>query len=274
MYKSPELYFIIIIGIILGLVLVVFIITMVIVYQRTRQQQEKEMQRVKDQYEQEILRSQLEIQENTLKNIAQELHDNIGQMLSVVKLSLAALPLEKEHPAFDLSKHSQKVLSKAISDLSDLTKSMHTDRISDVGLTDSIRFELSSVKNAGLIDVEFSVDGKEFDFPSQKAIFLFRIFQELLNNVLKHARASLLKVRLIYGIDNNFELHMQDNGSGFDVQAKRESTSSSKGVGLKSLFNRAYLIGAELKMDSNPGQGTRVLIHLPPHQEYDDKKGK
>ena len=90
--------------------------------------------------------SQLEIQENTFKTISQELHDNIGQMLSVVKLSLSALPLEKEHKAHQLVQHSQEVLNKAIVDLSDLTKSLHTDRITDLGLADCIRFELNSTE--------------------------------------------------------------------------------------------------------------------------------
>src|SRR4051794_13726159 len=102
MRENPELYFIIIIGIILGLLLVGFIVSILFLYQRRQHRQEQEIILMKDKYEREALRSQLEIQENTFRTIAQELHDNIGQMLSVVKLSLSALPLEKEHKAYDL----------------------------------------------------------------------------------------------------------------------------------------------------------------------------
>ena len=77
MRQDPEIYFIVILGIILGLVLVGFIVTILFLYQRRQQRQEKEMERMKDAYEKEALRSQLEIQENTFKTIAQELHDNI-----------------------------------------------------------------------------------------------------------------------------------------------------------------------------------------------------
>ena len=116
---------------------------------------------IKDKYEREVLQSQLEIQENTFKTIAQELHDNIGQMLSVVKLSLSVLPIEENHPAFQQLKNSREMLNKAIFDLSDLTKSLHTDRIIDIGLAESMDFELAAIKKAGLIGVHFNVTGIE-----------------------------------------------------------------------------------------------------------------
>jgi two-component system, NarL family, sensor kinase len=267
MRQDPEIYFITIIGIILGLLLVGFIVTMLFLYKRRQQRQEQEMDKIKDMYEREALRSQLEIQENTFKNISQELHDNIGQMLSVVKLSLSALPIEPGHPSHVLINHSRQVLNKAIIDLSDLTKSLHTDRITDVGLADTIEFELATVKNAGLLQVRFSVEGTERQLPEQKAIFLFRMFQEILNNILKHARATQVKVSLTYATDDTFVMKVEDNGTGFNVVEKRQAVSSSQGVGLKSIFNRAMLIGAELRIDSAPGKGTQVVVELKPSRE-------
>ena len=261
MYKNGEIYFVIVFGVVLGLLLVGFIITMFFLYQRSRHRQEKEMEMLKQNFEQEILKSQLEIQENTFKTISQELHDNIGQMLSVVKLTLAAVPLETDHPSYNLFEHSKTVLGKAIADLSDITKGLHTDRIHDVGLADSVQFELSGIKKAGLVDVGFSITGAEFPLSKQQTIFVFRIFQEILNNALKHSGATKITVDLIYE-GNTFALVMEDNGKGFDVAQKRMSSSSSKGVGLKSLFNRAYLIGATLDFDSKIGKGTRVEIKL------------
>ncbi len=194
--ENQEIFFVTIIGIILGVLLVGFIVTILFLYQRRQQKQEQEMARVKDMYEKEALRSQLEIQENTFKTIAQELHDNIGQMLSVTKLSLSLLPLEKEHPAFAQLQNSKEVLNKAILDLSSLTKGLHSDRIAQVGLAESIRYELVALKNAGILQVKFHSEGTELEFNDQKSIFLFRIFQEALNNVLKHAKATEIQVNL------------------------------------------------------------------------------
>src|SRR5688572_3122235 len=131
--NNPEIYFIIVIGIILGLLLVSFIIGMLFMHKRRQEKQELEMQKLKDQFEKEELQSQLDTQEKTLKTISQELHDNIGQVLSVVKLSLSVLPIEKEHPAYVPSQDARQLLNKAIGDLSNLTKSLHTDRITQVG---------------------------------------------------------------------------------------------------------------------------------------------
>jgi two-component system, NarL family, sensor kinase len=262
MQQNPELYFITIIGIILGLLLVGFIVTILFLYQKRQRRQEEEMLQMKDTYEKEALLSQLEIQENTFKTIAQELHDNIGQLLSVVKITLAGLPLEKEHKAYNLVLNSQQVLHKAIADLSNLTKSLHTERIEDLGLVESIWFELNTIESAGLLKVKFDTDGDEYPFDEQKSIYLFRMFQEVLNNTLKHAKATVLNVSLKY-TDALFIMHIQDNGIGFMVNEKKQNTTPGHGVGLRSLYNRSGIIGAEISIDSKPGTGTSVLIKLP-----------
>ena len=99
-------------------------------------------------------------------------------------------------------------------------------------------------------------------FSEQKAIFLFRMFQEALNNILKHSKASRLDVIMDYE-DDRLEMEIRDNGVGFDLPAKQTSISSGSGVGLRSLYNRASIIGAELLVNSEPGKGTRISIKLP-----------
>lgn len=262
MYQNPELYFVTIIGIILGLMLVSFIVAMLVFYKRKQQKQEQEMTRVKIMYEKEVLHSQLEIQENTFKTISQELHDNIGQLLSVVKLSLSSLPVEKDHKAKPMLDHSLQVLSKAISDLSNLTKSLHTDRIADLGLSESISFELLTIRNTGMFETSFSVSGTEFGLAGKKEIFLFRMFQEILNNIIKHSAATHINVSLSYGSDNIFAMQIEDNGKGFDVESVKASLSSGKGVGLKSMLSRAKMIGADINIESDANRGTKVTVRV------------
>ena len=266
MQQNSEIFFITIIGVILGLLLVGFIVSMLFLYQRRQKKQEQEIDKMKDMYEKEALRSQLEIQENTFKNIAQELHDNIGQLLSVVKLSLSVLPIEKEHKAYEQSKNVQELLNKAIFDLSNLTKSLHTERIADIGLIESIRYELYAIRRAGILQVQFNPQGDEIAFSEQKAIFLFRMFQESLNNILKHSHATEVTVDLDYGAEY-FTLQIHDNGIGFNVSDKKQSANSGSGVGLRSLFNRARIIGADLSINSEEGNGTTVLIKLSLSEE-------
>lgn len=262
MYQNKEIYFVTIIGVVLGLLLVSFIVTILFLYHRRQQKQEQEMASLKDQYEKEALRSQLEIQENTMKTIAQELHDNIGQMLSVVKLTISVAPIEKDHSAYTPVKEALQKLNKAILDLSNLSKSLHSERISQVGLPDSIQFELYAIERTGMLKTGFAQHGDTIDFDEQKSVFLFRIFQEALNNILKHAGATSVNVDLNYS-DTIFVMEITDDGKGFNVKEKRQSALAGSGVGLKSLYNRAKIIGADLSIDSSPGKGTTILIELP-----------
>jgi two-component system NarL family sensor kinase len=256
-------YVVILISIALALLLVGFIVTTLFLYQRRQHRQEQQLTRMKDEYQQELLRSQLEIQETTFKTIAMELHDNIGQVLSVVKLSLSVLPLDKEHPAYESVQNSRQMLNKVIYDMGNLTKSLHTDRIAQIGLVEAMRFDLDSLRRTGLLEVEFSVDGIEYRLEDQRSIFLYRMFQEMLNNILKHSKATRVNIAVNYSIDNKFVLQVEDNGVGFDVDKKRAHASSSSGIGLKSMTNRASLIGAQISVQSQPGKGTAIQVEVP-----------
>jgi two-component system NarL family sensor kinase len=272
--ENQEIYVLIIIGSILALLLVGFIVMILFLYQRRQHRSEEELARVKDMYDQELLKSQLEIQENTLKNLSQELHDNIGQLLSVTKLSLAVLPISKDHDSYEPVQNAREMLNKAILDLSALTKSLHSDRISQVGLVESIRYEVESIQRTGLVKIDMTADTAEAPFSGQKEVFLFRIFQEIVNNILKHSHATAVKVDLNYNAGKNFILRIEDNGVGFDVEEMKASVSSSKGVGLRSLFNRAKLIGAEMDMKSESGKGVQVTVELPLLAQTNGENGK
>lgn len=262
---NSEIYIVIIIGAILAVLLVGFIVTILFLYQRRQHRQTLEITKMKEEYERETLKSQLEIQEETFKNIGQELHDNIGQMLSVVKLSLAVLPLNDKHDAWEPIQGARQILNKAMIDLANLTKSLHTDRITQIGLAESIHFELETINRAGLLEIELSKTGIEQSLDDQKSIVLFRIFQENLNNILKHSKARKIQINLTY-LDDKFIMKITDDGIGFNVAEKKNSNSSAAGVGLKSIFNRAKLIGADIDMQSEAGCGTIVTIQLPlPH---------
>jgi two-component system, NarL family, sensor kinase len=261
--QNQEIYIITLIGIVLALLLIGSIVFVVFLYQRKRFIQEKELAEIKVLYEQELLRSQLEMQESTFKFVAQELHDNIGQVLSVIKLSLSILPLDKNHPAYEGIQNCREMLNKVIFDVSHITKSMHSDRISDIGIDEAIRFELDTLRKTGLTKVDFEVAGTPNSIDPQKAIFIFRMFQEMINNILKHAQASQINVGVNYTTDNKFVLKVEDNGIGFNAEKKQTQTNSSSGIGLRNMVNRAKLIGALISIQSEAGNGTAITVELP-----------
>jgi two-component system NarL family sensor kinase len=89
------------------------------------------------------------------------------------------------------------------------------------------------------------------------------MFQEMLNNILKHSQATKINVEVIYLTDDKFVLKVEDNGVGFDLGKKQTQTTSSSGLGLKSMRNRAHLIGADILIESQPGMGTTIRVVLP-----------
>jgi two-component system, NarL family, sensor kinase len=260
--QNHEVFVISLVGIGLALLLVSFIISILFLYQRRQIRQQRQLAEMRDQFDHELLQAQLEIQEGTFRTIAQELHDNIGQVLSVVKVWLAILPIEKEHIAYEGIQNSRSMLAKAIFDLADLNKSLHSDRIAEIGLQEAIRIDLENLRKADLFQIDFEVEGEPHPFDQQKSVFLFRIFQEIMNNILKHARATRVRVSLNYRQDHKFVMDIEDDGVGFDVENKQNAVVSTSGIGMRSMTNRARLIGAEFSIRSMPGSGTRISLEL------------
>lgn len=206
------------------------------------------------QFQQELLRTQLEIQEQTLKNISQEIHDNIGQTLSLAKLNLSTVDLQKEN-AQDKILSSKEMVSKAIHDLRNLSRSLNTDSIQSSGLVKAIETELSIIEHAGLFKTAFSTNGTITRMDPKKELILFRIVQEAINNIIKHSGANRILVHLDFAAEE-LRIEVNDNGSGFDAAA-----GSIEGQGLRNMKSRAELIGGSFQIQSGPG-GTTITVIL------------
>lgn len=248
-------------GTLLFLLLVVFVTIYVLLYKRKRQQHEIEKDQLQARYHQELLRTQLEIQEQTLKTISQEIHDNIGQTLSLAKLNLA---LEDEQQSGGNIKvaSSHQLISKAIQDLRDLSRSLNTDYVAEMGLIRSIEYELEMISKTGVIKTNLQVEGQQRKLDKQKELILFRIVQESLNNIIKHAGADRLMVAANYQ-PGELLITINDNGRGVDLTPLNENSNTVFGLGIRNMDNRAKLIGADFSMASTLGSGTTVSIKLP-----------
>lgn len=233
------------------------IMLLMVIYQKRRLQYIKERQELQARFQQEILRTQLEIQEQTFKTISQEIHDNIGQMLSLAKLNLATLDLQKSVQAGEKIGSARDLVSKAIHDLRDLSKTLNTDTIAASGLMNAVEAELLLLQRTGALQTAFDIEGTPARLDAQKELILFRIVQEALHNVIKHARATMIQVgaRFEHG---HLKLSIADNGLGFE-----NSSGKNQGSGLRNMQSRSQLIGAQWKLESAAGQGTTVQITLP-----------
>jgi signal transduction histidine kinase len=216
---------------------------------------QKEMQ---TEFTQSLLQTQLEIQEQTLRTISQEIHDNVGQVLSLAKLNLNTLDIEEGVNKQQKIESSIQLIGKAISDLRDLSRSMNGDKIADLGLQDAIDNELQIIKNTGQFSTELVIEGLAYPLSAQNNVVLFRIVQESLNNIVKHSKAKNIRIEMRYTA-TNFNMAIKDDGIGFKV-LNLEATET--GIGLTNMKNRAALIAALFSIQSAPGQGCSVFIQL------------
>ncbi len=217
---------------------------------------QKEMQ---TEFTQSLLQTQLEIQEQTLRTISQEIHDNVGQVLSLAKLNLNTLEIEEGVNKAQKIESSIRLVSKAIHDLRDLSRSLNGDKIADLGLQDAIENELKIIQNTGLFFTHSVITGEPYLLLPEYEVVIFRIVQESLNNIVKHSKAKNIRIEMLY-MTAAFKMIINDDGEGFDASLL-EATQT--GIGLNNMKNRASLIGALFSIQSVPGKGSSVLIQLP-----------
>ena len=255
---NNQFTFFILTGTLVLIVLVFFIILFVIFYNKRQNRNLYEKQLMKTQFEQELLQTQIEIQEQTLKTISQEIHDNIGQVLSLAKLNLNTFEgIESDSNQTKIN-DTKNLVSKAINDLRDLSRSLHGDKIAELGLQESVENELKILQNTGQFATHFKVTGSPAKMEPQKEMVLFRILQEGLNNAVKHSKAKNITVQMDYQPEK-FCLTIADDGVGFD---KAALTAATTGIGLTSMKSRAALIGGTFSIDSVLNNNTTICVSI------------
>jgi len=246
-------------AVIILLVLIGVIMLFIAVYytnSKKRLIREKELLKVT--YEQAILQAQFEIQDQTLRNVSQEIHDNIGQVLSYVSLSLDRASGLNDSSKDSVIAESRELVNQSMNDLRDLSKSFSLDNIATNGLVATIKAEVIRLNKSRLIEAELSIGGDIYNLGENEELVLFRILQEFVNNTLKHSKAKHLFINLDYGVDRT-ELHLSDDGIGFN----EDGMQNKNGSGLRNMRTRAGLIGASVTARSEMNKGSSLVISIP-----------
>ncbi len=236
------------ISVFIVLVLVAIIITLITVFVRRKNKFLLEQQVAREAYEKELSEIQIEIREETLRNISWELHDNIGQLMTLAKIQVQ---LAKEKP--DTIDEASETIGNAISELRMLSKLINPEAIKKLSLREAVRLEIERFNRMDFIKAKYAVVGMPFSIGPDKEIIVFRILQEFFSNTIKHSKATKLDVTLIY-TENELLINAKDNGVGF----KDEINYS--GIGIKNMTNRAKVIGADFKVSSTPNEGTMLRL--------------
>jgi two-component system NarL family sensor kinase len=242
------------------LILIFFIVFILFLYQRRHISYQKGLEILKSDFEKTLLTTQLEIQEQTFQNISREIHDNIGLSLTLAKLNLNTIDWNNAgHPQEKVG-GSINFISRAIEDLSYISKALHTGFIEENGLLKALELEINKIQKLGIFNVRYDVTGSPVYMQTQKELVIFRIIQEVLNNCIKHAEATALEVLLNY--QNDFvAIELNDNGKGFARKSTIDQTG--KGTGLMNIVKRAAYIDGTCQINSFPGKGTTVHLKIP-----------
>jgi PAS domain S-box-containing protein len=203
-----------------------------------------------------ISQATIDTQEQERREIGKELHDNVNQVLTTTKLYLD-LSLSSPDLKDELISKSSKNIIYVINEIRQLSRSLMDPSIGDLGLLDSINDLVENINITRKLHVSLSAasDIDQYLEESQK-LMIFRIIQEAMNNTIKYAQATSVKLNLRVN-SSNVELMIADDGKGFDIE------NVKKGAGLKNIQNRVYLTGGKLIIDSAPGKGCKIIIKFP-----------
>lgn len=230
------------------IVVITFLILLFVVFQRRKNKLLLERAIAKKRYERELAETQIEIREETLRNISWELHDNIGQLLTLAKIQLQHASLEN----IDEISHT---ITKSLTEIRALSKLINPEFIKQIKLKEALELEIERFNRLNYIEASLEIKGEEQEINQKHGIIIFRILQEFFSNTIKHSKAHNLCVSLHY-LEGSLKITAQDNGVGFEMKKVL-----LKGIGLQNIKTRAKLINAEAELKSFPEKGTTLTIN-------------
>ena len=260
--NTREIAIIFIIGSLTLLVFVLFLVLIVIEYRKRQVRHITEKLELKHQYQNEVMQTQLEVQEQSFKYISEELHDNIAQTLSLVRLKLYRTADKATDGALKENvENSNELLGNVLDGLRNLSHILNGGLVSKLTLQESLEKELNYLRDVNEMRTELNLSGTPYELEPEKKLLAFRIVQEAINNAIKHGKAQKISISLAY-TEDVLILTIEDNGKGFDTA----QISESKGLGLHNIYVRAKLLG-EVGIQSVEGKGTTVILKIYEHEQ-------
>jgi signal transduction histidine kinase len=256
--ESNSIVLVYFIGTLGMLLLALSIFFFFVTYQKRLLKKQLELNETRARQQEEIIQNTISAQEKERKRIAQDLHDEVGAMLSVVKLNVGRIEKKSEEQAAkELATETKTYLDEVITQVRRISRSLLPPSLEKLGLYYALE-ELSNWVNKGdQLKIVCWKNSDQFRFENKKELAVFRIVQELLNNAIKHSEASVIYINARFSPNHNLMISITDNGKGFKLEDKMNA-----GLGLKNLESRSRIMDAKFKLKSIPGKGTTAIIYL------------
>lgn len=236
-------------GIFFAFLMSLFVVAMVVLHRQRQVQNQQKLDQIKAEHEKTLLNIENEIQQETLTHIGRELHDNIGQLLSLAKLNFGSAKPEKQS-------EGKVILNQIIKEVRGLSKTLNIDWVESVSLAEFINQELGRIQATGFCETSLENSLENFELTKDQKLVLIRVTQECLNNAIKHASPDRIEVK-IYQNGKGKVIQIIDNGIGFDTKQQ------SQGSGMFNLKKRMETIGGTFYIHSSKDTGTLITLELP-----------
>jgi signal transduction histidine kinase len=207
----------------------------------------------KERYERLLTEQMIAVQEREREWIGRELHDNISQVLTTVKLYLEMASKQESNP---LIPRSMQLINSSISEIRNLSHQLSAPTLGTRSLIDSINALIETVGFSTNLLFQFDHSGFDVQLAMSQKLALYRILQEQLNNIIKHAEATKVRI-LLTQKDNSVTLTVRDNGKGFDTKMK------TSGMGLNNITSRVKVFGGTIHIETAPGKGCHFNVTVP-----------
>jgi len=244
------------------IILVIIIVVFFSIFQNRKIKFLFEQKEIQRKFDEEIIKSQLETQEQTLQNISWELHDNIGQLLSVANMQVNILRPQVAIEQQQLLHETGEIITKSLQEIRSLSKLLNPEVVKNIGLDEAIQLEIDRFNRLNFIAAKLSINGESLPINQKDEIILFRILQEFLSNSLKHSKTNTLEVELTYS-PKALIIKARDYGVGFDQD------NHNIGSGLINMKSRAALIKATLDLRSEKEKGVCLTLTYPLKENHD-----
>lgn len=231
------------------------LIFFMILFYRYKRRSIIEKQERKMDYLRRLSETEQEIQHETLNAVGRELHDNVGQLLTVANMHLNSVQEDVENERLLAA---EEVLNRAVNELRSLAKSLNAERIQDIGLYGVLEAEEERLNQVAGIHLNLKTIGAMYSLGKERETILYRIVQEFLSNAIKHSNTKNVDLVLAYE-DQGLDVSLSDFGSGFDVNDR----VLEEGSGLRNMRVRAEMIHADMRFSSTLGHGTELNIFIP-----------
>jgi signal transduction histidine kinase len=240
------------------LLLAGFIILFVVFYQKKMIQEQMKRQQLELDFQQQMMEATLESEENERRRIAGDLHDSVGGMLSTIRVGLTSIARQLPNP--HVMEQPKQMLDDTLTSVRRISLDLMPSTLEKFGLMPALREICDRFQATARIPVNFIEEGEAEPMDRKRELKIYRIVQELINNAIKHAQASVITVTISVG--SQWVISVEDDGVGFDPSLKR-TTQSGSGLGLYNMENRARLLNAKILFDTQRKKGSKITLIVP-----------